>query len=114
MTKKNEMMFHGMELNKKMRQNMKEDEMLLLRHIRRNYADRVLREPGDFPQIVDDIQRRIDEVNAHRRGVGPYLALDAFAPTDITIGWIRVHHVLSKAQARMVIVSTAGDIEIPA
>lgn len=112
MAKKNAMMFHGLELNKRMRQCMKEEEVLLFRHVRRHYADRVLREPDDFPWIVEDIQRRIDDVNAQRRGVGPYLALDAFAPTDITIGWIRVHHVMSKAQARMLIVSTEGDIVI--
>ena len=113
MAKKNAMMFHDLELNTRMRQCMKEEEVLLLRHIRRNYAERVLREPNDFPRILGDIQNRIDEVNAQRRGVGPYLALDAFAPTDITIGWIRVYHVMSKAQARMVIVYTDGDIVIP-
>lgn len=113
MTKKNAMMFHGLELNKRMRQNMSEEEVLLFRHIRRCYADKVLQEPSAFSRIVEDIQRRIDDVNLQRRGVGPYLALDAFAPTDITIGWIRLHHVMSKAQARMVIVTTEGDIVIP-
>ena len=104
------MMFHGLELNGKMKQCQDDDERMLFMHIRHQYANRVLRSPADFTKILTDLRRRIDTINAKRTGIGPYLCLDAFQPTDITFGWIRIHHAADKAQARISMCRTEGDI----
>lgn len=105
-------MFHGLELNGKMKQCQDDDERMLFMHVRHQYANRVLRSPADFTKILADLRQRIDAINEKRTGVGPYLCLDAFAPTDITFGWIRIHHATDKAQARLSICRTEGDIVV--
>lgn len=107
------MMFHGLELNGKMKQCQNDDERMLFMHVRQQYANRVLRTPADFRKIVADIQQRINAINEKRTGVGPYLCLDSFPPTDITFGWLRIHHAADKAQARISICRTEGDIVLP-
>mgnify|MGYP002745221201 CR=1 FL=1 len=68
---------------------------------------------AEFTKILTDLRQRIDTINAKRTGVGPYLCLDAFPPTDISFGWIRIHHAADKAQARISICRTEGDIILP-
>lgn len=110
MKKVKAMMFHELELNTKMRKGQKEEEVMLFQHIRKHYANRILHSPEDFTKILANIHQRIDAINEQRTGVGPYLCLDAFPPTDITFGWIRIHHATDKAQARISICRTEGDI----
>lgn len=106
------MMFHGLEINQRMQKRQSEDEIVLWRHIRKHYANRVLANPADFAKVVEEIQRHTEAINMRRRGVGPYLCVDSFAPTDITFGWVRVHYATEKCQARMSVSHTEGEITL--
>lgn len=105
-----QMIFHGLELNAKMQKMQTAEEMKLFSYVRSRYANRILRTPEHFERIVADIRTHINEINELRAGIGPYLNVEAFAPTDITFGWIRIHHVTAKSQARISICTTEGDI----
>lgn len=108
------MLFHGLELNERMKRAQREEEIMLFAYLRRSYANRLLKEPERFGDIVADVRECADRINAGRLGTGPYLAVDAFPATDITYGYITVHHVTTKARARIAISRSEGEITLPA
>lgn len=110
METKRDMIFHQLELNKKMRQTMTEEEILLFRTLRRDYENKVLNQPGLFSAIVQHIQSQIAEINEKRKHTGPLLHLDAFQPTPICSGWITIKHAGRKSQATMRVVMSKGSV----
>lgn len=107
------MLFHGLELNERMKRAQREEEIMLFAYLRRSYANRLLSDPSRFAEIERDVRARTEAINRSRAGVGPYLAVDAFPATDITYGYLTVHHVMTKARARIVISRSEGEMSLP-
>lgn len=112
METKRAMMFQKLELNKKMRQVMKDEEVELFRCIRDKFEHRVLGDPDSFDQALEEVRSKVVFINALRKHTGPLLHLDVFQPTPICSGWITVKHAGRKAQASMRVVLKKGDVAV--
>ena len=64
------------------------EEQRLYEWCHENYSNRVLTDGSQWEQVVLAIGERVAELNRGRIGFGPYLHLDAMAPTDLSMGYI--------------------------
>lgn len=69
------------------------EEQRLYEWCHENYSNRVLTDGNQWEQVVLAIGERVAELNRGRIGFGPYLHLDAMAPTDLSMGYIHISRV---------------------
>lgn len=69
------------------------EEQQLYEWCHENYSNRVLTDGNQWEQVVLAIGERVAELNRGRIGFGPYLHLDAMAPTDLSMGYIHISRV---------------------
>lgn len=69
------------------------EEQRLYEWCHEHFSNRVLSDGTQFEQVVMAIGEKVAELNRGRIGYGPYFHLDAMAPTDLSMGYIRISRV---------------------
>lgn len=90
--------FCWVKVSERLEKTLDSEERRLADWCRRELGNRVLTDGSMWEQTVLAIGERVAELNRGRIGFGPYFHLDAMAPTDLTMGFIRISRVHARHQ----------------
>ena len=85
-------------VSERLERTLDSEERRLAEWVRQEFSNRVLTDGALWEQAVLAIGERVAELNRGRIGFGPYFHLDAMAPSDITMGYIRISRVHARHQ----------------
>ncbi|MBQ7987377.1 MAG: hypothetical protein IJ253_02550 [Bacteroidaceae bacterium] len=92
------MFFCYVKVSERLERTMDSEERRLAEWCRHELGNRVLTDGTLWEQTVLAIGERVAELNRGRIGYGPYFHLDAMAPTDLSMGFIRISRVHARHQ----------------
>jgi len=92
------MFFCWAKVSERLERTLDSEERRLAEWVRSEFQNRVLANGALWEETVLAIGERVAELNRGRIGHGPYFHLDAMAPTDITMGHIRISRVHARHQ----------------
>ena len=94
----NAMFFCWAKVSYRLEKTLDSEERRLADWVRREFSNRVLVDGALWEQAVLAIGEKVAELNRGRIGFGPYFHLDAMAPTDLSMGFIRISRVHARHQ----------------
>lgn len=90
--------FCWVKVSERLEKTMDSEERRLAEWCRSELGNRVLTDGALWEQTILAIGEKVAILNRGRIGCGPYFHLDAMAPTDISMGFIRISRVHARHQ----------------